>query len=418
MKIQKSKKTIHNFLDVYDINDYEIETNDGWKDIVCIGKTIKYNVYELLLEDGIFLKCADDHIVIQNKNNIFIETFVKDLKKSDVVVTKKGLKKVLNVKNLNYSENMYDIEINSNNHIYYTNDILSHNSTWLCNLAAKSIQQGYNTAYVTLELQKEIVNMRIGSNLLNIPMDDYEKITEDQNLLKQKLTQFKQKSLKPLGQLHIKEFPSSTASSNDIASYLIKAQELLGYKFDNIFIDYVNIMKNWRNPNTENTYMKIKHICEDIRAVGQINNWCVISCTQTTREGIDNNELRLSNISESIGLLHTVDLLFGIITTPEMKAAGEYYLKCLANRVAGYENTKKRYTVDWKYMRIEEDRMSPIQDIDFMVNNMLNPEKHKTPRGHKPPTMHEVISTKTQTLEQTPDNKFVGDINISGDGLF
>lgn len=291
-------------------------------------------------------------------------------------------------------------------------------SLWLCNLAAKSVLEGYNTAYITLELQREIVSMRIGSNLLNIPYDDYEKITQDQSLLKQKLAQFKQKSLKPLGQLHIKEFPSSAASANDISSYLKKSQELLGYKFDNIFIDYINIMKNWRNPNTENTYMKIKQISEDLRAAAQQNCWTMIVPTQTNRLGWLTSDINITALAESGGLLHTVDLLFAIIADPTMKAAGEYYLKCLANRVAGYENTKKRYTVDWKYMRIEEDRMSPIQDIDFMINNMINPEKHKTPRGYKHPTMHEVISSKTQTLEQTPDNKFVSDINISGDGLF
>jgi len=157
-------------------------------------------------------------------------------------------------------------------------------SMWLCNMAAKSVMQGYNTAYITLELQEELVNMRIGANLLNVPLDDYEKFTEDQPLLKQKLNAVKQKAFpKELGKLHVKEFPSSTASANDMAAYLRKAQELLGYKFDNIFIDYINIMKNWRNPNSENMYLKIKQISEDIRAMGQENGWAIISVTQTNR---------------------------------------------------------------------------------------------------------------------------------------
>jgi KaiC/GvpD/RAD55 family RecA-like ATPase len=156
-------------------------------------------------------------------------------------------------------------------------------SMWMCNMAAKSVLMGHNTAYITLELQEELVNMRIGANLLNIPLDDYEAITHDQDLLKTKLNHLKQRSIKSLGELHVKEFPSSTASANDISAYLKKAQEMLGYKFDNIFIDYLNIMKNWRNANSENTYMKIKQISEDIRAMGQENNWAIISVTQTNR---------------------------------------------------------------------------------------------------------------------------------------
>jgi len=153
----------------------------------------------------------------------------------------------------------------------------------MCNLAANSILNGFNTAYITLELQSEFVNMRIGSNLLNIPLDDYEEIASDQDKLRNKLADLKRGSLKPLGKLYIKEFPSSTMSTNDLRTHLVKAQDILGYKFENVFIDYINIMKNWRNPNTENLYMKIKQISEDLRAVAQQEQWATIVPTQTNR---------------------------------------------------------------------------------------------------------------------------------------
>jgi len=278
---------------------------------------------------------------------------------------------------------------------------------------------GYNTAYITLELQEELVNMRIGSNMLNIPLDDYEAVTHDQPLLKQKLTALKQKSLKPLGELHVKEFASSTASSNDISAYLRKAQDLLGYKFDNIFIDYINIIKNWRNPNSENTYIKIKQISEDIRAMGQENSWAIISVTQTNRSGWETTDLSITSIAESAGLLHTVDILFGIVTNAESKARGEYFLKCLANRVAGYENTRKRYTIDWKFARIEEDKMSPIQDMEFFINSLT--AGHKFPRGQKTTTttIDAVISNSVTPAYSTPDNKPINkNTDITGKELF
>jgi KaiC/GvpD/RAD55 family RecA-like ATPase len=294
-------------------------------------------------------------------------------------------------------------------------------SLFLCNLAAKSVVMGYNTAYVTFELQEELVNMRIGSNLLNVTMDEYEEFTKDQPLVKQKLNTLKQKSLKPLGELHVKEFPSSTASVNDVAAYLIKAQELLGYKFDNIFIDYLNIMKNWRNPNTENTYMKIKQISEDVRAMGQQNDWACVSVTQVNREGLNSTDSTITSVAESAGLLHTVDLLFGLISEPVMKAKGECYIKCLLNRVGGYENNKKRYLVNWKYARIEEDKMSPIQDMEFFINNVA--AGHKYPRSQKPTTatIDAVISNSVKSADPIPDNISVKNANInkiSGESLF
>jgi hypothetical protein len=69
-------------------------------------------------------------------------------------------------------------------------------------------------------------------------------------------------------------------------------------------------------------------------------------------------------------------MLFGIITNPEMKARKEYYLKCLASRVSAYENTKKRYTVDWTFARVEEDKLTPIQDMDFVVNKIISPNNN------------------------------------------
>ncbi len=297
-------------------------------------------------------------------------------------------------------------------------------SLWLANLAARSVAMGYNTAYITLELQEEIVNMRIGSNLLDIDLDQYEKIAEDQDLLKQKLSDFKKNSFKPVGELHVKEFPSSTASTNDITNYLKKVQEILGIKFENIFIDYINIMKNWRNPNTENTYMKIKQISEDLRAMAMTEQWAVITVTQTNRSGWETSDLNITNVAESGALIHTVDMLFGIITNAEMKARSEYYLKCLANRVAGYENTRKRFTVDWKYARIEEDKQAKIEDMDFILNSVVGGQTQRRggPPVHgvtaKPVSIAAVVggNIDPDISEETVINSMNNE--MKGDGLF
>lgn len=272
----------------------------------------------------------------------------------------------------------------------------------LCNLAGKAMSLGKNVAYITLELQRELLAARIGSNLLNVPIDDYEKIVEDQSLLKQKLNEFKSNSLIPVGELHIKEFPASTASTIDIENYLKKAQELLGYTFDIIIIDYINIMKNWRNPNSENTYMKIKQISEDMRAMGMINNWAMLTCTQTNRNGINNSNLQITDIAESAGLLHTVDALFGIITDPIMKANGEYFISCLADRVAPMENMKKRYTFDRKYLKLEEDKNSQIQDMTLIIPDFYPKNNFSTKRNFQPNNNDKLINSDIYAVPGMP----------------
>lgn len=244
-------------------------------------------------------------------------------------------------------------------------------SLWLQNLAGNSVMNGHNTAYITCELQEEIVTMRIGSNLLNINIDEYEEKSEDQDFMRNKLNNLKKDAFVSPGVLSIKEFPSGAASVNDIRAHLLKEQEMLGIKFDNVFVDYLNIMKNWRNPNTENLYIKIKQISEDLRAMAMEEEWCVITVTQTNRGGWENEDLRISNVSESAALIHTVDALFGIITSPELKARGEYYLKYLADRVSGMENTRKKFKVNFKFSKIEEDMQSNIEDLDYMLNQAV-----------------------------------------------
>lgn len=274
--MKKDKK----FIEVFNVEDWEVETDTGWEDIIASGKTIKYKIFQLELENGLTLNGADNHIVINSKNE---EMYLCELNENDYIKTKNGISKVKSISETTEYENMYDIEVDSENHTYFTNDILSHNSTWLGNLALKSSKLGHNTAYITFELQEEIVNMRIGANLFSVPLDDYEDWAKDQDRLKKKIQSVRQGSLNDFGVLHTKEFPASTCSVNDLRTYLKKAEEVLGLKFDNIFVDYINIMKNWRNPNTENTYMKIKQIAEDLRAMAMEEKWAVITATQTNR---------------------------------------------------------------------------------------------------------------------------------------
>ena len=70
--------------------------------------------------------------------------------------------------------------------------------------------------------------------------------------------------------------------------------------------------------------------------------------------------LSLSNIAESSGLGHTVDWMGGIIQDEMMYANREYLLQTMLNRGEGYKNSRKRFLIDYNYMRITEDIASQI----------------------------------------------------------
>ena len=235
-------------------------------------------------------------------------------------------------------------------------------SIWLANLAANSVKLGYNTAVISLEMRDRKVVKRLGANLLGITMREYGKIAEDQMNLKRKLGNIGFDSLQTPGQLYVKEFPTSSAGVPDLEMWLKKMEELKGFKFKVIILDYINILKNWRNPNTENTYMKIKQIAEDLRAMAMRNDWAIVSATQVNRSGFGSTDLSASNISESAALGHTVDAMFGIIQDEMMHANREYTLKLIANRDDGYKNSRKKFLINYDLMRIIEDPDSPIHN--------------------------------------------------------
>lgn len=234
-------------------------------------------------------------------------------------------------------------------------------SIWLANLIAAAVKNGHNSAFVSFEMRSEHVIKRLGANLLNISIKEYNEISKDSDLIKIRLSNIGFDTLQAPGKLFVKEYPTSAASVKDVERYLMKMEERRNMKFKVVFVDYINIMMNWRNPNSENTYMKIKQIAEDLRAMGKRNNWAVVSVTQINRSGFGaSGRLSLSSIAESSGLGHTVDWMGGIIQDELMYANNEYLLQTMLNRNEGYKNSRKKFNINYDFMRITEDAESEI----------------------------------------------------------
>lgn len=114
------------FIESYAVSDYEIWTDTGWEDIVGTNKTVEYDVWDLKTETH-ELSCADTHIVF---NNEFNETFISELSCGSKIYTDKGIERVMSLKNTGAKAHMYDLQLPFNsNKRYYTNGVLSHNTT-------------------------------------------------------------------------------------------------------------------------------------------------------------------------------------------------------------------------------------------------------------------------------------------------
>jgi|688.fasta_scaffold00011_274 ATP-dependent Clp protease ATP-binding subunit ClpC len=155
-------KELKKFTKSFDMSNFSILTDNGFKKLEKLHKTIPYQVYHLKLSDGKELKCADNHIVFYKD---FVEVFVKDLNIGDEILTDDGNGQIIvsvisEINDLRYEEVMYDFELTENsNRRYYTNGILSHNTSIIEGLALK-IKEG--KAPRTL-IGKRIVSLDLSS---------------------------------------------------------------------------------------------------------------------------------------------------------------------------------------------------------------------------------------------------------------
>ena len=145
-------------IDQVDISNLEIETDTGWYPISKIIKTAPYQVWELHTESGMWLECADDHIVFDDNFN---EIFVKDIRRGTYIQTIVGRDMVTCVQVLDRVENMFDVTVDSSDHRYFTSGILSHNTT-IINALSYGI---YGNALTNIK-KDNLVNKTNGKNML------------------------------------------------------------------------------------------------------------------------------------------------------------------------------------------------------------------------------------------------------------
>lgn len=101
-----------------------VKTPTGYSKIKKCLKTVPYDIWRIDTKKR-HLLCADEHIIILSNGD---ECFTKDLCIGMKIRTIDGIEKITNLTKTTKSDNMYDLELDDDNHLYYTNGIVSHNT--------------------------------------------------------------------------------------------------------------------------------------------------------------------------------------------------------------------------------------------------------------------------------------------------
>ena len=243
-------------------------------------------------------------------------------------------------------------------------------SLFMCHVASSSLVQGQNVLYITMEMAEERIAERIDANLLDVPIDQLDKISKDRfSLMVNNIAK------KTTGKLIIKEYPTGSAHSGHFRALLNELKLKRQFEPDLIFIDYLNICASSRMKGMGgaiNSYSYIKAIAEELRGLAVEFDVPIFSATQTTRSGYSNSDIGLEDTSESFGLPATADLMFALISTEELEQQGQFMVKQLKNRYND-PTLHKRFVVgvDRSKMRlfdVEENEQTLTDDTPVFDN--------------------------------------------------
>jgi len=154
------------FIESQNGGTYEIETPQGW---VKIGELYrKYNKLSYEIKTiSYHLKCSFDHLLLTDKGWKLTE----NISTGEMLLTKTGWEPVLSKENLGVTD-VYDLEVMSDEHSYYSNGIVSHNTAkTTCARSFENVPvewrgksfKGYDIVYIPLANYEEM------GDLLGLP---------------------------------------------------------------------------------------------------------------------------------------------------------------------------------------------------------------------------------------------------------
>lgn len=174
---------------------------------------------------------------------------------------------------------------------------------------------GLNGVYCSFEMSETIVGKRTDAGAFKLSMDDFELMTP--KVYSRKISAIRNQTN---GNLFFKQFATAGAHVGHIRAWLKDLELKKGIKPDFIMIDYLGIMLSSRMRSSENTYLWIKSIAEEVRGLMIDYNAIGWSAAQVNRAGNDTLEIDLNHVAESAALSHTVDFMMAMAESEELAA--------------------------------------------------------------------------------------------------
>ena len=234
-------------------------------------------------------------------------------------------------------------------------------SLWMQNFAVKSADMGHNVLYITLEMSERKVMKRLGAMRLKIPINDYDKLSKDTDMIKKRISSLSRVEGgdlfdKKVGKIMTKFWAAGTATVSDFDNYIQKLKEKRDIKIDLVIVDYITLVAAPKGLGADNLYTKGKSLAEGLRALGAKYKCPVITGVQVAKDAWNSSDITLESVPESKAIAETADTFFAIIRTEEMKRQNLYRFKLLKQRDGDFLKSQIRLSLNSTYLTLENDQ--------------------------------------------------------------
>jgi replicative DNA helicase len=194
-------------------------------------------------------------------------------------------------------------------------------SLFLANQAARSVLDGHNVLYVSLEMAEDRVAQRLDSIFTRIQQSELSNRVED---IEERL-EIISKQWEDRGKLMVKEFPTKRLSVTGLRAFLNQLKNYEDFSPDVLIVDYLELMKTDKEMAE---YQGQERLAQELRGVASEYGCLVWTATQTNREGKKVNIITDAELADSYGKIRVCDLVFSINQTEQEfdKGAARLYL--------------------------------------------------------------------------------------------
>lgn len=294
----------------------KVRTPYGFKNIENLFRTDLHDTVTCYFRNNKTLKCSSGHLLRTESG----WKPVKDILPDEMIETEFGTTYIKELKLHDKRESLYDISVEEV-HCYYSNGIVSHNSTAIMNIGAHAIQKGLDVVHYTMELTEDYTAQRYDAVITGIATQNLKYHLEDVEAeLKHKVT----------GNLTIKYYPTKTASVNTLKAHLDQLI-LLKKKPDLVIVDYADLLRA-TSRTREKLHEDLEIIYEELRGLAGEYEIPVFTASQANRSSSEAEVITGDQIASSFAKVMVGDFIISLSRKITDKIAGTGRFFIIKNR--------------------------------------------------------------------------------------